>query len=200
MTRTIFTMQWFQEAGAAPFARAAQSSDVPLMKLLLTYGADPGLVTDFGDTALSAAAGIGWVDGVTFEWSREANLEAVKLLLDLGLDPNTADADGRTPLMAAALKGRNDIVQLLVDRGAKLETRDNGSRDTDKLASKLAGHTWQALDYADGLVRTGVQSAVNHPETAALIRKLMADRGLPVPPPNRVVDSICIVDICKGDQ
>jgi uncharacterized protein len=198
MTRTIFTMQWFQEAGALPFVRAAQSSDVPLMKLLLSYGADPSLFTDFGDSALAAAAGIGWVDGVTYEWSREANLEAVKMLLDLGLDPNSNDQDGRTPLMAAALKGRNEIVQLLVDRGAKLETRDFGSRDTDKPASKLAGHTWQALDYADGLVRTGVQSAVNHPETAALIRKLMSERGLPVPPPNRVVDSICIVDICKG--
>ena len=198
MTRTIFTMQWFQEAGATSFARASQSSDLPLMKLLLMYGADPGMRTDFGDTALAAAAGIGWVDGVTFEWSREANLEAVKMLLDLGIDPNTANEDGRTPLMAAALKGRSDVVQLLVDRGAKLETRDKGSRDTDKLGSKLAGHTWQALDYADGLVRTGVQAAVNHPETAALIRKLMTERGFPVPPPNRVVDSICIVDICQG--
>jgi ankyrin repeat protein len=165
---------------------------------LLAHGADPGALTDFGDTALSAAAGIGWVDGVTFEWSRQDNLAAIKMLLNLGLDPNTANADGRTPLMAAALKGRSEIVQLLVDSGARLETRDRGSRDTDKLASKLAGHTWQALDYADGLVRTGVQSAVNHPETAALIRKLMTERGLPVPPPNRVVDSICIVDICQG--
>ena len=198
MTRTIFTMQWFQESGALPFLRAAQSSDVPLMKLLLAYGSDPNLRTDFGDSALAAAAGIGWVDGVTFEWSREANQEAIKLLLDLGIDPNTNNQDGRTPLMAAALKGRSEIVQLLVDRGARLETRDFGSRDTDKLASKLAGHTWQALDYADGLVRTGVQSAVNHPDTAALIRKLMTERGLPVPPPNRVVDSICIVDICQG--
>ena len=60
-----------------------------------------------------------------------------------------------------------------------------------------AGHTWEALDYADGLVRVGVQSAVNRPETAALIRKLMTERGLPVPPPNRVVESICIVEICK---
>ena len=198
MTRTIFTMQWFQESGATAFARAAQSSDITLMRLLLDRGADPASATDFGDTALSAAAGIGWVAGVTFEWSREDNLAAVKMLLDLGLDPNTANQDGRTPLMAAALKGRSEIVQLLVDGGARLETRDRGSRDTDKLGSKLAGHTWQALDYADGLVRTGVQSAVTYPETAALIRKLMTERGLPVPPPNRVVDSICIVDICQG--
>ena len=35
LTRTIFTMQWFFEAGATPFVRAAQSGDVELMKLLL---------------------------------------------------------------------------------------------------------------------------------------------------------------------
>jgi len=28
-------MQWFQESGATPFVRAAQSSDVELLKLLL---------------------------------------------------------------------------------------------------------------------------------------------------------------------
>jgi hypothetical protein len=45
-------------------------------------------------------------------------------------------------------------------------------------------------------VRFGVQSAVEHRETAALIRKLMTERGLPVPPPNRTVDSICVVEVC----
>ena len=46
--------------------------------------------------------------------------------------------------MGAALKGRNDVVQFLVDHGAKLEQRDGGSRDTATSASLLAGHTWQA--------------------------------------------------------
>jgi uncharacterized protein len=200
LTRTIFTMQWFFEAGATPFVRAAQSGDVELLKLLLAHGADPSIATDFDDTALSAAAGIGWVEGVTYEHSMKENFEAVKMLLELGLDPNSANRDGRTPLMGAALKGRNDVVQILVDHGAKLDTRDRGSRDTDTSVSKNAGHTWQALDYADGLVRVGVQSAVNRPETAALLRKLMTDRGLPVPPANRIVESICIVEICKERQ
>jgi ankyrin repeat protein len=200
LTRTIFTMQWFFEAGATPFVRAAQSGDTELMRLLLAYGADPHLATDFGDTALTTAAGIGWVEGVTYEHSAAENLAAVKLLLNLGLDPNAANHDGRTPLMGAALKGRSEVVRLLVDHGAILETRDRGSRDTDTNVSKIAGHTWQALDYADGLVRVGVQSAVTHPETATLIRKMMMDRGLTVPPPNRVVDSICIVEICKERQ
>lgn len=197
LTRTIFTMQWFFESGATAFVRAAQSSDVDLMKLLLTHGADPKLATDFADTALTAAAGIGWVEGVTYEHSAKHNVEAVKMLLDLGLDPNAANRDGRTPLMGAAMKGRNEVVQLLVDRGARLETRDRGSRDSEDVGSLIAGHTWLALDYADGLVRVGVQSAVARPETAALIRKLMTERGLAVPPANRVVESICIVEICK---
>ena len=197
LSRTIFTMQWFFEPGATPFVRAAQSSDVALMKLLLAHGADPKLATDFGDTALTAAGGIGWVEGVTYERSPKENLEAVRLLLDLGLDPNAANKDGRTPLMAAAHKGRNDVIQLLVDRGAKIDARDKGSRDTGNAASAIAGHKFQVLDYSEGLVRVGVQSAVPHPETATLIRKLLADRGLPVPPANRIVDSICVVEICQ---
>ena len=71
-------MQWFFEDGATPFVRAAQSSDTALMKLLLEYGADPKLATDNGDTALTAAGGIGWVEGVTYERSAKENVEAVK--------------------------------------------------------------------------------------------------------------------------
>jgi len=197
LTRTIFTMQWFFEDGCTPFVRAAQSSDTELMQLLLDWGADPFIRTEFGDTALTAAGGIGWVEGVTYERSQKENLEAIKMLVYLGLPVDGANKDGRTALMGTAMKGRNEALQFLVDHGAKLDQRDNGSRDTNTASSKLAGHTWDALDYADGLVRVGVQSAVNRAETATLIRKLMTERGLKVPPPNRVVDSICVVELCS---
>jgi ankyrin repeat protein len=167
------------------------------MKLLLAYGADPAIPTAHGDTALTAAGGIGWVEGVTFERSPEENLEAVRLLLDLGLDPNAANNDGRTALMGAAHKGRNDAIELLVARGARLDLRDNGSRDTANASSMIAGRRFIALDYSEGLVRVGVQSAVSHPETAALIRTLMAERGLAVPPVDRTIESICVVEICS---
>ncbi len=198
LTRTIFTMQWFFENGATAFARAAQSSDTVLMKLLLKYGADPRLATMNGDTAITLAGGIGWVEGVTYERSREENVEALRMLLDLGLDPNTANSEGRTALMGAALKGRNEAIQLLVDRGARLDLHDHGSRDTDKIGSAAAGHTWQAIDYADGLVRAGVQGAIAYPETSAFIRKLMVERGLEVPPANRNILSVCVVSLCQG--
>ncbi len=196
LTRTIFTMQWFFEAGATAFVRASQSSDTALMRLLLKYKADPKVVTDLGDTALTAAAGIGWVEGVTYERSAQDNVDAVRMLLDLGLDPNHANNEGRTPLMGAALKGRNDVVRLLVERGARLDTRDRGSRDTEDPGSVGAGARFQALDYAEGLVRVGVQSAIERPDTARLIRELMLERGLPVPPANRTIESICVVSIC----
>lgn len=194
-TRTIFTHQWLREEGATPFLRAAQSSDVELMKLLLEHGADPNLNTLVGVTPLMVASGIAWVEGVTFEWSEAANKEAIQMLLDLGNDVNAQDKeDGRTALMGAAHKGRNYAVQMLVDAGGDLSLRDIGSRDS---LNKLAGTTWQAIDYADGLVRVGVQSAEAHPETARLIRDLMLAKGMEVPPEGRTLDSICVVDICK---
>jgi ankyrin repeat protein len=126
------------------------------MQLLLKHGADPKIATANGDTALTASAGIGWVEGVTYERSAKENLEAIRMLLDLGLDPNGANNEGRTPLMGAAMKGRTDVIQLLVDRGAMLDQHDHGSRDTDKVASIAAGATWQAIDYAEGLVRPSI--------------------------------------------
>jgi ankyrin repeat protein len=194
-TRTVFTHQWLYEEGATPFLRAAQSGDMVLLKLLLEHGADQSIPTAHKVTPLMVASGIGWVEGVTYEWSPQATYDTVKMLLDLGADVNAQDTlDGRTALMGAAHKGRNDIIQLLVAHGADLAIHDIGSRDS---IHSLAGVTWQAIDYADGLVRVGVQSAIPHPETAALLRKLMKERGLPVPAEGRTLASICITELCK---
>jgi ankyrin repeat protein len=194
-TRTVFTNQWLDENGATAFLRASQSGDLVLMKLLLAHGADPKIATTLGVTALHVAAGIGWVEGITYEWSQHDTLEAVKLLLDLGLDPNAQADTGRVALHGAAHKGRSDVVQLLADHGAKLDVRDYGN--TDNRGGKLAVHTWQPVDYADGLVRVGVQSAIAHPETGLLLRKLMEAAGLPAPPLGRTLESICITDACE---
>jgi hypothetical protein len=87
-------------------------------------------------------------------------------------------------------------VQLLVDHGARLDTRDYGNTD-NRGSLQLATHTWLPVDYADGLVRTGVQSAIPQPETGKLIRKLMAEAGLPVPPMGRTVESVCLTEACR---
>ena len=196
-TRTIFTNQWLYEDGATAFVRAAQSGDVALMKLLLAHGADPKIATAHNVTALATASGIGWVEGITFQWSEKENLEAVKMCLDLGIDVNAVDSDGRTALHGAAHKGSVPVIQALVDRGAKMDVRDYGSRDTTNPNQKKYGYKWLPVEYADGVVRVGVQSSIAHPEAAALLRKLMKEQGIPVPPP--ATESVCIVDVCKGE-
>jgi ankyrin repeat protein len=195
-TRTIFTMQWVREDGATAFWRAAQSGDVALMKLLLAHGADPKIASAHKVTPLAVASGIGWVEGITFEWSPEENLEAVKMCLDLGIDPNAVDDEGRTALHGAAHKGRNDVIKLLVDRGGNLEAHDVGSRDT--VNGSMKGMTWIPLHYAEGLVRVGVQSAIAHPETAAYIKQLMTEKGLAIPAD--ITSSICLTKGLNGCQ
>ena len=193
-TRTVFTNQWLDENGATAFLRASQSGDIELMKLLLAKGADPKINTLLNVSPLHVAAGIGWVEGITYEWSPKATLDAVKMLVDLGLDVNLQADTGRTALHGAAHKGRADVIQVLADHGAKLDVRDYGN--TDNRGGKLAVHTWQPVDYADGLVRVGVQSAISHPEAGALLRKLLTEKGLPAPPMGRTLESICITEAC----
>jgi ankyrin repeat protein len=194
-TRTVFTNQWLDENGATAFLRASQSGDLELMKLLLSHGADPKIETMLGVSALQVAAGIGWVEGITFEWSPKATFEAVRMLLELGLDPNRQADTGRVALHGAAHKGRPDVIQILVDHGARMDIRDYGN--TDNRGGELAGITWLPVDYADGLVRVGVQSAIAHPEAGLLLRKLMTEKGLAAPPMGRTLESICITDICQ---
>ena len=195
-TRTVFTNQWLNEDGATAFLRAAQSGDLELLKLLIAHGADPKINTKLGVTPLAAAAGIGWVEGVTQERSPQETLETVKYLLSLGIDPNLQADTGRVALHGAAHKGATEVVKVLVAAGARMDVRDFGNTD-NRGSPVISTHTWQPIDYADGLVRVGVQSAIPHPETSKVLRELMVKAGLKVPPEGRTLESLCIVDVCK---
>jgi ankyrin repeat protein len=195
-TRTVFTNQWLNEDGATAFLRAAQSGDLQLLKLLAARGADPKINTSLGVTPLAVAAGIGWVEGVTREHSAEETLEAVKYLLSLGIDPGFQADTGRVALHGAAHKGATEVVKVLVAAGARMDVRDFGNTD-NRGSPALSTRTWLPIDYADGLVRVGVQSAIPHPETAAVLRELMQKAGLQTPAEGRTLESLCIVEVCK---
>ncbi|HEV2445115.1 MAG TPA: ankyrin repeat domain-containing protein, partial [Candidatus Sulfopaludibacter sp.] len=144
---------WVDPAGATPFWRAAQSSDVPAMKLLVEHGANPKTATKSGDTPLMAAAGIGWAAN----WSVNAPIpaiEAVKYCVELGDDVNAADNRGYTALHGAAYLGNNDMVNYLMSKGANIKAK---SRAGDTVA-----------DMANGPTRFGQP----HLETVALLEKL----------------------------
>ena len=68
------------------------------VRVLLARGADPKINTVLNVSPLHVAAGIGWVEGITYEWSPKATLDAVKMLVDLGLDVNLQADTGRTAL------------------------------------------------------------------------------------------------------
>jgi ankyrin repeat protein len=160
--------------GATPFLLAAKSADVPLMRALVAHGADPLLPTADGSTPLMAAAGVGiWNVGESPGTNEEA-LEAVRLCLALGGDVTAVNDSGYTALHGAAHRGADPIVQLLVERGARLDAR---------LTKSGRGESgwkegWTPLTIANGIFYAG--SFKRHPETAALLRRLLQERGLAV--------------------
>jgi ankyrin repeat protein len=145
--------------GSTPFLQAAKLADVPLMRLLVAYGADPSITTEEGATPLMAAAGVGiWQLGESAGLNEEA-FEAVKLCVELGNDVNAVDANGNTALHGAAHRGSNDIVRLLVEKGAKLD-----------VVNSLG---WTPWIIADGVFYPNTYNRRLH--TAELLAKLGAD-------------------------
>lgn len=144
---------WVDPAGGTAFWRAAQSSDITAMKLLVEHGADPKLATKSLDTPLHAAAGIGWAAN----WSVNAPvpaIDAVKYCVEMGNDVNAVDNRGYTPLHGAAYLGNNDMINYLVSKGANVKARSK------------AGDT--VADMANGPTRFGQP----HLDSVALLEKL----------------------------
>ena len=111
---------WVDHAGGTAFWRAAMSSDVEVMRTLVAAGADPNSKTDQGTTPLMVAAGLGWIGNFSPN-APESFMAAVEYCLELGNDINAVDEDGFTALHGAASRGDNEIVQWLVDHGARVD-------------------------------------------------------------------------------
>jgi ankyrin len=152
---------WANFDGQTPFLRAALNGDVTLMRVLLKHGADPNLGTFDGATPLMAAAGINWVVAQTYSRSDEEYLEAAALCLELGNDVNAVNSQGFAAIHGAANRGFDRMIQLLADRGARLDVADKQQRTP--------------MAFAEG-VFLAVQPPVRKPTTIALLEKLMGAR------------------------
>jgi ankyrin repeat protein len=152
------------QIGATPFLLAAKNVDHQMMRLLIEHGADPMIKTGNNTTALMLAAGLQIFSMGEDSGTNEDALEAVKLCLESGNDVNAVDENGETALHGAAWRGANEIVMLLVEKGAKLDARENKGQFTPLAYAHLV--------YTPGMV---FQS---WPETEALLRTLMSERGL----------------------
>ena len=121
-------ISWVDFTGQTPFLRAALSGDITVMRLLLEKGADPNIQTLAGTTALMAAAGVNWAENQTYTESKESVMEALKLCLEKGADVNAHNSMGITAVIGAANRGSDDMLELLVQKGAKLDVKDNEGR------------------------------------------------------------------------
>jgi uncharacterized protein len=107
--------------GATPLIAAASTSDVALVRTLLELGADPELTNADGTTPLLAAAGVGVGAPEEAAGSEPEAIEVVKIFLELGGDPNVVDKNGETAMHGAAYRHHSKVVQLLSEKGAKID-------------------------------------------------------------------------------
>jgi ankyrin repeat protein len=124
---------------------AAVADDVPMLKLALQGGGNPGAITSrYDGTALIAAAHLGHVEVVrtliaarapldhvnNLQWTAliesivlgdggKAHTETLRALVDAGANVNIADGRGLTPLQLARDRGHREMVAILEKAGAK---------------------------------------------------------------------------------
>jgi uncharacterized protein len=157
----------------APAARPddappGRSPAVEVIETLLAAGADLTLASDDGTTPLMVAAGLG---RCTFNpnikrGARSTSAEAaVTVLLDAGSDINAVNEGDFTALHGAAFRGLNEVIKILVDRGAKINARDYRGRTAFRIAEG-SKQSFQFQAYS---------------ETAAFIKSLGANTRLGVP-------------------
>ena len=154
------------KTGATSLFRAARGGDLTMTDLLIKRGALVDLPNEDGVTPLIVAAGIRAAAIDTrgkYRTEKEA-LAVTKRLIEAGANVNAADNFGQTAVYGAATSGWNTVVQLLVDKGADLNHKDSAGKTPLDAAMGKAGQFGRG------------SGGDPHPETAALIEKLMAAR------------------------
>jgi len=123
--RTTITITEIELDGATPIALAAECNNLEAIKALVDGGADPTIATERGTTPLILASGA----GTDVQWARSPEerataVQTARYLLDHGADVNAAGQFGWTALHAASYQGLNDVIELLVSKGAKIDAFD----------------------------------------------------------------------------
>ena len=145
---------------STPLMLAARPADPEMVRLLIAAGSDPLVTLPDGTTLVMAAAGVGTVLLVGDD---EEALEVARLGLSHGIDVNAVNDAGNGALHGAAFRGFNPLVQLLVDEGAGLDVKNRNG-----WTPLMTAHA----DYRGMMLQS-------RPETEALLRELMEERGVP---------------------
>lgn len=150
--------------GATPFLMAARSGDAELMRTLASLGADPLIPNADNATPLIVAAGLGTRSPGEDAGTESEVLEAVQVALELGNDINAVDNNGETAMHGAAYKNLPAVVQLLADKGAKIEVWNQKNK-----------HGWTPLTIAEGHRFGNYKPS---PVTVAAFHRVMLTAGI----------------------
>jgi uncharacterized protein len=150
--------------GSTALYKAAETGRLPIVRLLIEHGADVNLPGRNGITSLSAAAYMGSAPIVQLLMEKGADPKVIdntqkaaiiyaggrgfsavaRLLLDHGIDVNAKYGNDLTALMWAAghsdeagVKDVVEVMTLFIDRGARLDERDNRGRTALMIAAEL---------------------------------------------------------------
>ncbi|HBN77907.1 MAG TPA: hypothetical protein DD473_19270 [Planctomycetaceae bacterium] len=114
--------QRLNKTDATPFLLAAETGDLPLLRLMIDLGADPDLKNADNVTPLLAACGVGILsNGDESAGTEEDAIATVKLLLEHGADVNAIDDRNNTAMHGAAYKSWPKLVTYLSENGADIE-------------------------------------------------------------------------------
>jgi len=122
---TVRSTNELEYEGATPIALAAEVSNVDAIAALVAGGADPNIPTAKGTTPLILTSGAGTdVQRARSLDERALALETAKFLIAHGADVNAVGQFGWTALHSASYQGLNDVIELLVSKGAKMDAKD----------------------------------------------------------------------------
>jgi ankyrin repeat protein len=171
------------DAGATALIWAVD--DEERTRLLLEAGADPNARSGEGRTALIVAAG------------RFGSSAVVKLLLDHGADPSAISSQGQSAASAAALAGDEEVLRILVARGADSKSRAGALPNAAQ--SRCAGCIGLLIDTADqrALNRGMVNSALLGD---APTLRMVLDRGAQANAPDPVGDGVSALILAAGSE
>jgi ankyrin repeat protein len=158
------------DAGATPFLAAAASADAEVMRLLVSYGANPLQKMQNGATAVMMASNADIE--VSVRLTEAKRLEAVRLAFDLGNDLEAMDARGRRAIHVAADCGLHEIITFLVQHGADLNAKSAPRRERGYGNSVRLLEAQTPLGLVEGTLRGALYYA--RPATAEFLRKMGA--------------------------
>ncbi len=143
------------KTGATPLNEAAFKAHLAIVELLLARGADASIKDDNGfspaenairqhhpEIALVLLAhdkDRGLANRLLEDAVRRGQADTVQMLLDAGVTIDARFASGSTALYEAALKGDDELVSLLVSRGANVNAREITSGTTPLYAAAAFG-------------------------------------------------------------